>query len=317
VQTLGTIVTAGTAAILVAALRQPLEHVVCALFGLPARLLAAGGDEVTSARAHAQDSGARSRATLAYGSSEEAAESAWDVVAPLLYLLLLVVILCGDLVLSSLRFGSLLGIPIDGLPIEGSVLDLLAGLLFLAVIATYGCVLLDVSRVTPLRRPYGLVDGRARAAIAGTAVAGTALSVLAAALFFLWGQYAIFGEPSPDIASLFVTVFAVLLVGASIFTAGGALGCVTAMWVLLCALAATLLAVTAALLHLLVVALEGAHTIATAVVRLLARPGTVLWNWLTTLAPMSSLQLSPLPEPTSESCLVAQPQDRLELAAGP
>jgi hypothetical protein len=62
------------------------------------------------------------------------------VTAPLVYLVLLAVILCGDVVLASLRFGALLGIPVDGLPIGGSVLDLLTGLLFLAVLATYGCV---------------------------------------------------------------------------------------------------------------------------------------------------------------------------------
>jgi hypothetical protein len=62
------------------------------------------------------------------------------VTAPLVYLVLLAVILCGDVVLASLRFEALLGIPVDGLPIGGSVLDLLTGLLFLAVLATYGCV---------------------------------------------------------------------------------------------------------------------------------------------------------------------------------
>ena len=69
--------------------------------------------------------------------------------------------------------------------------------------------LLDVAGITALRRPYGLADGRARTAVIGTAVAGTALSLLAAALFFLSGQYAIFRAPSPDVATLFVAVFAV------------------------------------------------------------------------------------------------------------
>ena len=114
--------------------------------------------------------------------------------------------------------------------------------------------------------------GRARTVVTGTAVAGTALSLLAAALFFLWGQYAIFGAPSPDVATLFVAVFAVLLVGASVLAAGGALGAVMALWILLCALAATILGVLGALLHLVVVVLDGVEELATAVVRLLARP---------------------------------------------
>ena len=314
-QTLGIVLAALAAVVLVAALRQPLEHVIRAVVELPIRALTAGRGAVTAARVHIQDTATRSRAALGYGSTAEAPGSAWDVTAPLVYLVLLAVILYGDVVLASLRFGALLGIPVDGLPIEGSLLDLLTGLLFLAVIATYGCVLLDVARITPLRRPYGLVDGRARTVVTGTAVAGTALSLLAAALFFLWGQYAIFGAPSPDVATLFVAVFAVLLVGASIFAAGGALGAVTALWVLLCALAATILGVVGALLDLVIVVLDGLRGIVTALIRLLARPGTVLWNWLVALPALRSLRLSPLsvPEPAPPS----QPQDQLELAAGP
>jgi hypothetical protein len=151
--------------------------------------------------------------------------------------------------------------------------------------------------------------------VTGTAVAGTALSLLAAALFFLWGQYAIFGAPSPDVATLFVAVFAVLLVGASILAAGGALGAVTALWVLLCALAATILGVVGVLLHLVVVGLEGVEVLVTAVVRMLARPGTVLWNWLVVLPALGSLRLSPLSVPEPAPRYAAE--GPAELAAGP
>ena len=130
-QTLGIVLAALAAVVLVAALRQPLEHVIRAVVELPIRALTAGRGAATAARVHIQDTATRSRAALGYGSTAEARGSAWDVTAPLVYLVLLAVILYGDIVLASLRFGALLGIPVDGLPIEGSLLDLLTGLLFL------------------------------------------------------------------------------------------------------------------------------------------------------------------------------------------
>ena len=256
--------------------RLALEHLVRAVAGLPADLLAAGRDAARTARAGQLEIVARGRAALAYGSGDTS--SAWDVTAPLVYLLLLAVILSGDVVLASLRFGALLGIPVDGLPFTGPTLDLLTGLLFLAVLATFGCVLLDAAHITPLRRPYGLATGRTRSAVLGTAATGTALAVLAAVLFFVWGQYAIFGQPSDDVAMLFIAVFAVLLVGASILAGGGALGCVLALWTLLCTLVAALLAVAAALLDVAVVAVTRAADLLVAGIRLLARPGSVLWT---------------------------------------
>ena len=135
------------------------------------------------------------------------------------------------------------------------------------MLATFGCVLLDAAHITPLRRPYGLATGRTRSAVLGTAATGTALAVLAAVLFFVWGQYAIFGQPSDDVAMLFIAVFAVLLVGASILAAGGALGCVLALWTLLCTLVAALLAVVAALLDLAVVAVTRAADLLVAGIR--------------------------------------------------
>ena len=106
-----------------------------------------------------------------------------------------------------------------------------------------------------------------------------------------------------------------LLVGASILAAGGALGAVIALWVLLCALAATILGMVGALLDLVVVVLDGVQGIVTALIRLLARPGTVLWNWLVALPALRSLRLSPLSVP--EPALPSQPKEQLGLAAGP
>ena len=310
-RSVGLFLAAVVAIVLLAGLRLALEHLVRAVAGLPADLLAAGRDAARTARAGQLEIVARGRAALAYGGGDTS--SAWDVTAPLVYLLLLAVILSGDVVLASLRFGALLGIPVDGLPFTGPTLDLLTGLLFLAVLATFGCVLLDAAHITPLRRPYGLATGRTRSAVLGTAATGTALAVLAAVLFFVWGQYAIFGQPSDDVAMLFIAVFAVLLVGASILAAGGALGCVLALWTLLCTLVAALLAVAAALLDLAVVAVTRAADLLVAGIRLLARPGSVLWNWLADLPVGRRTGLRHLAEPVVED----EKQSDVGLAGGP
>jgi hypothetical protein len=307
----GLALAAVLALLLVAGLRTALEQVVRAVAALPAALLATGCGAAHSARTGLLGVVARARAALAYGDADAA--GAWDVAAPLVHLLLLVVVLVGDVALAGLRFGALLGIPVDGLPVTGSTLDLLTGLLFLAVLATFGCVLLDAAHVTPLRRPYGLATGRVRSVLLGVAATGTALSALAAVLFFVWGQYAVFGRPSDDVATLFIAVFAVLLVGASILAAGGALGCVLALWTLLCASVAVLLAVAAALLDLAVVAVTRAADLLVSVIRLAARPGTVLWNWLADLPAGRRIGLHRLAEPVVEE----ERQSDVGLAAGP
>ena len=307
----GLLLAAVLAIVFVAGVRAALEHLVRAVAGLPADLLATARGAVHSGRAGLLGVVARARAALAYGDADAA--DAWDVTAPLVHLLLLAVILAGDVVLACLRFGALLGIPVEGLPVTGTTLDLLTGLLFLAVLAAYGCVLLDAAHITPLRRPYGRAAGRVRSALLGVATAGTALSAVAAVLFFVWGQYAIFGQPSDDVATLFVAVFAVLLVGASILTAGGALGCVLALWTLLCALIAVLLAVTATLLDLAVVAVTRAADLLVSAIRLAARPGTVLWNWLADLPVGHRIGLHRLAEPIADE----ERQSDVGLAAGP
>jgi hypothetical protein len=311
---------AGVAAVLLlAALRPDLDRLLRALIGLPAGVLAEARRIVHMAHDAVRGSTARARHALAYGAETSGVAAAWDVVAPLVYLVLLVVVLGGDVVLASLRFGALLGLPVDELPVDGAVLDLLTGLLFLAVLATFGCVLLDVAHVTPMRRPYGLVEGRARTAVTAAAAAGTVLSAFAGVLFFVWGQYAIFGEPSQDVATLFIAVFAVLLVGASVLAAGGALGCALALWVLLGALAAVVLVVVAALLHLVVTLLDGVCTLAASVVRLLAQPGTMLWNWLVELPLGRALHLHPVVDPVRSQPVSDIREDKgdVDLAGGP
>lgn len=313
-QTLGWILLVIVGIVVAGSVRQPVEQLLRAILGLPSRLLDSARSGLDRASSAVRGAGERARAGLAYGQAITGSSPAWDVVAPLVYLVLLIPIAAGDLVLAGLRFGALLGIPVGVLPISGTTLDLLAGLLFLAVLATFGCVLLDILHITPLRRPYGNVDGVGRKLVLGLAAGGSVLSMIAAVLFFVWGQDAIVGRPSSDLATLFIAVFAIALVGASILAAGGALGAVAALWALLCSWGAGLLSVSAWMVNLVVIGLQGLHEIAVAAVRLLAWPGRVLWNWLASLGVGRSLRLTPLAEPLPPEELPAtRHHDRLAL----
>jgi hypothetical protein len=108
-------------------------------------------------------------------------------------------------------------------------------------------------------------------------------------------------------------VFAVLLVGAGVLAAGGALGCVLALWTLLCTLVAALLAVAATLLDLAVVAVSRVADVLIAAIRLLARPGTVLWNWLADQPAGRRIALRHIAGPAVDE----EKQSQVELVAGP
>ena len=311
-RSVGLFLAAVVAIVLLAGLRLALEHLVRAVAGLPADLLAAGRDAARTARAGQLEIVARGRAALAYGGGDTS--SAWDVTAPLVYLLLLAVILSGDVVLASLRFGALLGIPVDGLPFTGPTLDLLTGLLFLAVLATFGCVLLDAAHITPLRRPYGLATGRpARRCWArrrreppsrysppccSSCGASTRSSGSRATTSRCCSS-----PCSPCCSSVRASSPRVVRSAASS----------RALWTLLCTLVAALLAVAAALLDLAVVAVTRAADLLVAGIRLLARPGSVLWNWLADLPVGRRTGLRRLAEPVVED----EKQSDVGLAGGP
>lgn len=301
--TLGWIILTLVAAIIVAALREPAEAVVHAVLGLPARIVDVARRGASAAAEAIDDVAMRTLSGLAYGPRDTTAAALWDVLAPLVYVALFALIAAGDLVLAGLRFGAMLGIPVTHLPVTGVALDLLAGVLFLAVLTTFGCVLLDILHITPMRRPFGLIAGRTRKAVLSVAVAGTALTVISAVLFFVWGQEALTGAPDDDVAMLFIAVFAVTLVGASILAAGGAVAAVPALWVLAAGLLATTLRIVTWVLHALGSALDGAHRLVVAVIRLVTKPGALLWNWMASLARFA--QLGQLREPDPVESLVA------------
>lgn len=285
-----------------AGLRGSLEHMLWAVCNLPFSALAALGAMLTSAQRHVAGSIATTRQTLAYPASEDRIKApprpaTWDAIGPFIYFGLLVVILTGDLVLASLRFGALLGIEITDLPITGSTLDVLTGLLFIAVLATFGCAWFDLTHVTPLHRPYGRVAEPTRKLLSAVAATGAVLSVFAGVSFLVWGQGALAGNPNDDLATAFVGILAALLVGAGILAFGGAIAIIPAAWLLVLLLTARVLATARWVGRVFEEIIDKLYAFSVFLVRLGARPGEIIWNWLTSFDTLTDkVHLRALPD---------------------
>ncbi|WP_298799377.1 hypothetical protein [Pseudonocardia sp. 73-21] len=262
--------------------RLRLSRLIWALFGVVAGIVIAGAAVLVCARAFLVSGVARTRAALAFQSTGgvEHAPSAWDVIGPLVYSLFATAILAGDLVLAGLRFGALLGIPVGDLPINDQILDLFAGVLFVAVVGTFGLLLLDVLHVTPTARPFGVAGKRAHRLLQGIAIGGTACAVLAGSLFLIWGQGAIAGSPNGDLATLFIASFGALLVVASIIAIAGALALPLVVWLGVQAVLLAAVVATGWLLRLTGAMVRGLHELVQAALLAAAWPGEALWNWL-------------------------------------
>jgi hypothetical protein len=282
VNTLLLILGAVVGSLLLGGWRPRLSRLVWATFGTVAGLVTAGAAVLASARMFLVGGIVRTRAALAYQPRDgyEQTSSAWDVLAPLVYGLFASAILAGDLVLAGLRFAALLGIPVSDLPIDNRILDLLAGVLFVAVVGTFGLLLLDVLHVTPTTRPFGVAGEQPHRLLRGTAVGGTACAVLSGTLFLVWGQGAIAGAPNSDLATLFVACFGALLVLASIVAIAGALAlplivCLGVQVALL-----TVVVTVGWLLRLTGAAVRSLHELSQAALLTAAWPGEAMWNWI-------------------------------------
>lgn len=279
-------------------LRPVLRGLVHTVFSAVTDVLAGLAHRLETVREAVTGSIVALCAALAYGDEGPSPVApAWNVLAPVVYGCCAVLIVLGDLVLAGLRFGALLGFPAEAPPVSGSALDLLAGLLLVAVIATFGLTLLDVLHVTPTVRPYGTLRGGAQRLVTATAGTGTALAIAAGVAFMAWGDGALAGTPNAELSSLFTVVFAVLLVVSSILAVAGALGLPLVVLLAVLAVAAGLLALVGGLLGVAGIGLAGAHDVAQAVVLLVTAPGAAAWNWFAGRSIGRRLGLAVVPPP--------------------
>jgi hypothetical protein len=304
------IMAAVSALLLIAGLRQQMERLVHAGIGVPAgitRAIIAGTDAAIDAVHRAMS---RMSTQLAYRSpaptiaridapAETTSAGAYDVLAPLLSAIAALVLFAGDLALAAARFSALLGVGDGSLPISGTVLDIGCGLLLVVATATLGACWFELEHVMPVRRPFGCAPAAARRWLRPMAICGVALSAAATTLFLVWGQTAISGKPNSRMALVFVALFALALFLATIVAAAGALAAPIALGYLATLGVRLPLYITRWQLRWTHEALDRGYRVGVHLVRLAARPGHVMWNWLTSFSAVEQrLHLHPLPEAT-------------------
>lgn len=218
----------------------------------------------------------------------------WDIIGPLVYLALFVLLAAGDFYLTLQRIAALFGLP--SLTLGGQQVDVLIGVLWVAMVATFGAALLDLHGLTPIGRPWHNASPRLRAVLLRVLWACLALTLLAGALFWLWGQFAILNAlvaantlayPIQAFFGVLLNV-AVVLSGWAAFTGIGALVALALMTLRL--LAAGL----HALLTILVALLNGLARLLTALVDIPAHAGRRLYNWMTNFEWAQRRYLAPL-----------------------
>ena len=108
------LLVATLAVLLVGGLASTVALTVRALFAIPTTALTALLSMLSTTQLRVAVGIARTRSALAFRTAAgppAPAYSLWDALAPLVYAVFAVMIVGGDLVLASLRFGALLGLP--------------------------------------------------------------------------------------------------------------------------------------------------------------------------------------------------------------
>jgi hypothetical protein len=300
-------IVAGTLVVLalLGRLLDPSERVLFGIFNMLGGPLAAVHSALERFEDVAKCLSRRLRGNLAYRLPQESEgdfepnrpPTAFDVIAPVIWAVLFVIVGGGDFVLSTLRFAALLGLN-TGPVVNGKVLDLLTGFLYVATTVTYSGVFIEISRGVPTHRPFGLWRDGTRAVGRWIAGIGTSLSLAAAAVLFLWGNGAVAGHPSEFLSGLFIVLFGLIVLGAGAFAFAGAIPfpIVVALAVVVFMRLWVWGVKTAVRLAFEVV--DKTYGFLDALLRLPASLGRVLWNWGAGYQiARKYLHVTPIPEP--------------------
>lgn len=272
--------------VLLAHLRNRVMFVVTALFNVPVTLLTTVGRAL---RHHAIPALDRRTAEildhLAYthpaNDHQVTTGPAWDVAGPIVYLSLFLILVFGDLYLFGLRLAALLQI---GSPTVAVPIDWLGAIVWAAMLASLGMVWLDLKGATAISRPWHNLSSRTRQFLLIIVSAALVIALLAAMLFFLWGQLVVDGQPVPLLGWIFIAAFggtlqiAILVAGAALLSSG------LILWFVV--VSGLRLAARAALLTIMVMVwlLDKIAELFVAVYDLAAHLGRGLWNWFVSFA---------------------------------
>ncbi len=222
----------------------------------------------------------------------------WDIIGPLVYLAFFGLLLAGDLWFSVLGFAALLNQPV-GLPDFGIDLDVLAGLLFVAVFAFFGFLLFDLGGATPIRRPWEDFSEGSRQFLKRLVVVAFIAVTAAGVAFWVWRALQQTSSPPPEAVDTFLRLFlwAILAIGI-------ALACALAGWAcFVCwgSFVAIVLMGSQAFLHLVfgfcraaIALLDMAAALLTALQDIPARLGIGLWNWACNFRLAQTLHFKPI-----------------------
>lgn len=214
----------------------------------------------------------------------------WDLFGPIIYLGLFLLLLVGDLYIFGLRLAALL--KLESVP-AAVRLDALGAIVWAAMLASLGMVLLDLLGATAISRPWHNLSPRWRRVALIVVGGALAVSMLAAMLFFLWGQLMIDGRPVPLLGQLFMTAFGGVLQVAILVTGAALLASGLIVWFVV--LSGLRLGARGLLLPLLlgVWLLDRLFGLLVALYDLLAFVGRGLWNWVVSFVGLR-LHLEPI-----------------------
>ncbi|GIW08070.1 MAG: hypothetical protein KatS3mg060_2875 [Dehalococcoidia bacterium] len=224
----------------------------------------------------------------------------FELIAPLVYLVLFVIIAFADFAVARLRFGALFGEPTgEGDWISVTLADA-TGILLVAVFVVIGYVLFDALGLAPNKLPWGLLDDKWRARLVRAAWIGLLLTAIATVAFFCWGQLQLLdASDQPVLLSLvlqyvFIALLALLLVAATLLSGWAVIVSVGALWLLFLLGVRFVLWIARALGVLFAYGLDLVAALAVFLLDVVAAGPIWLKNWLAGYEPLKRwLHLTP------------------------
>jgi len=202
------------------------------------------------------------------------------IVLVLSYAALFVVVLFGDAYLVYLRFAAMFGsgnAPVLKLPF-GMNLELLASLVWLCSISILGLSLFDLLGISHGHTPLSRLDGRRHRRMLIFVLIELWLGFLGTAMFFVWGQFQIFGQAHHGLALDFMVIMAALVIGAVVCAHWAIPAAAGALWYLALLIVAGILAVAAAALRILVALVNFLCRVLQRLVEVGGFVGRLLWD---------------------------------------
>lgn len=227
--------------LVVGLLRNRLMLAINALFAVlawPFVVVARACQPAVAALSAATDQAALALRTYG-GRLTEPAPLLFELIAPLVYLALFIIIAFADFTVARLRFGALFGEAVSEADGLGLNLADATGLLLVAVFVVLGYILFDALGIAPNRLPWGLLDATWRARLVRGAWAGLILTAIATVAFFCWGQLQLLDDAERPLLLatvleyLFIVILAVLLVATTLLSGWAVIVSAGALWTLL------------------------------------------------------------------------------------